>query len=415
MAGKIHNGPNGPGPCGAGPGGRGCPFDPEGTGENHFDTKEEAQAAFDSKMESEHGLVATASKTPKKAAEPKEKWVANPKEQALRDKNAEFARKIVELRAQQGDVTFEDANPERAQRRLSEAIGYAQERDNVNLVSKLTSAKVLPSGAFQRKEDGKRVNTDAVIKDYVAEKAIDAGRAKIEAAIRGKISEGVIKEGKYTHKDDSGTYSLTVQPGFNESAYEKLDEKTKAAISSPKTSISKDLAKEKLSAEDFEKISSKQQVMDFSIGKEPDVGQDKLKPNLEIKGKTSEAAAESALTNLSDFTQAAETQYGSKKDRAARKSENAEIIKSAVADKGQNTFSPGRAYGNGVLISARTMVNPKAAEEHLTPKQLKAITTTVNAPDPEKAKKELSAETYSAIFEAPTASLRVTPKRAPKK
>lgn len=64
MAGNIHNGPKGPGPCGAGPGGRGCPFDPEGTGENHFSTREEAQAAFDTKMEAEHGLVATASKTP---------------------------------------------------------------------------------------------------------------------------------------------------------------------------------------------------------------------------------------------------------------------------------------------------------------------------------------------------------------
>lgn len=64
MAGNIHNGPKGPGPCGASGKGRGCPFDPEGTGENHFGTKEEAQAAFDTKMESEHGLVATATKAP---------------------------------------------------------------------------------------------------------------------------------------------------------------------------------------------------------------------------------------------------------------------------------------------------------------------------------------------------------------
>lgn len=414
MAGKIHNGPNGPGPCGSKPGGRGCPFDPEGTGENHFETQEEAQAAYDSKMESEHGLVTTASKVPAKRAAEKKKWVPNPAEQALRDRNAELARKIVDLRAEHGDVTFEDANPERSRRRLSEAIGYAEERSNVNLVGKLTSAKVLPSGAFKRKEDGKRVNTDAVIKDYVAEKHIENGRAQIEKSIRDKITAGVIKEGKYTHKDDSGTYSMTIQPGFDSSAFEALDEKTKDSISSTKPGLSKDLAKEKLSAEDFEKISSKSQVMDFSIGKAPDVGQDKLKPNLEITGDTSEAAAGSALTNLSNFTQAAEAQYGSKKDRAARKSENAEIIKSAVADKGQNTFSPGRAYGNGVLISARTSVNPKAAEEHLTPQQIKSITTKTSSVDPVKAKKVLSPEQYSAIFEAPTASLRVTPKRAPK-
>lgn len=62
MAGSIHNGPNGPGPCGAKPGGRGCPFDPEGTGENHFGTQEEAQAAYTAKMELEHGETATSTK-----------------------------------------------------------------------------------------------------------------------------------------------------------------------------------------------------------------------------------------------------------------------------------------------------------------------------------------------------------------
>lgn len=63
MAGKIHNGPNGPAPCGATPGkGRGCPYDKEGTGANHYDTQEEAQAAFDEKMKNEHGETATVSK-----------------------------------------------------------------------------------------------------------------------------------------------------------------------------------------------------------------------------------------------------------------------------------------------------------------------------------------------------------------
>lgn len=56
---KIHNGANGPGPCNAKPGGKGCPFDLEGTGENHFDTQEEAQAAYDVSMESQHGLLST--------------------------------------------------------------------------------------------------------------------------------------------------------------------------------------------------------------------------------------------------------------------------------------------------------------------------------------------------------------------
>ena len=65
MAGKIHNGPNGPGRCKAKAGGSGCPFDPESTGANHFDTKEEAQIAYETKMESEHGLTVSVEKSQK--------------------------------------------------------------------------------------------------------------------------------------------------------------------------------------------------------------------------------------------------------------------------------------------------------------------------------------------------------------
>jgi len=49
MAEKFHVGPNGPGICRTDPskeGSRGCPFDPDSTGENHFDTAKEADSAF---------------------------------------------------------------------------------------------------------------------------------------------------------------------------------------------------------------------------------------------------------------------------------------------------------------------------------------------------------------------------------
>lgn len=96
-------------------------------------------------------------------------------------------------------------------------------------------------------------------------------------------------------------------------------------------------------------------------------------------------------------------------------SDNAEIIKSAVAKREQNTFVPGRAYGNGALLSTRTVLQPKAVVEHLTPSQLESITAVSPQPDPQKAQKILPREQYEAIFERPTAFLRVTPKRAPKK
>lgn len=65
MAGKIHVGPNGPGRCSVVPGGfRPCPYDPDRTGKNHYDTVQEAQAAYEAELESAHGLTPGFSKTP---------------------------------------------------------------------------------------------------------------------------------------------------------------------------------------------------------------------------------------------------------------------------------------------------------------------------------------------------------------
>lgn len=332
-------------------------------------------------------------------------------EKALRDRNAELAKKIVELRAESGDVTFDDANPERARRRLAEALEYAESRGNTNLVTKLTSAKVLPSGAFQRKSDKQRVNTDSALKSYVAEKEIEEGRDRIQRAIQTRIDSGAITEGKYVHRDDSGTYSLTVAPSFDARAYESLDEQTKAVISSPKQSLSIELAKSKLTPEQLEAVSTKQQVMDFVVGKKPEIT-GIPEPKTDFTGRSSEEVATNGLKSLSGYTQAVETNLGAKSVRAAKKSQDAEIIKSAVADRGQNTFVPGRAYANGALLSARTVLNPKAVTEQLTQAQIRSITATNPQPDPVKAKSVLTAEQYSAIFERNTASLRVTPKRA---
>lgn len=65
MAGKIHVGPNGPRRCSVVPGGRRpCPYDPDRTGKNHYDTVQEAQAAYEAELESEHGLTPGFSRTP---------------------------------------------------------------------------------------------------------------------------------------------------------------------------------------------------------------------------------------------------------------------------------------------------------------------------------------------------------------
>lgn len=334
-------------------------------------------------------------------------------EQALRSKTMELAKTIVELRAESGDVTFDDADPVRARRRLAEALEFAQSRSNTNLAGKLSSAKVLPSGAFQRKSDKKRVNTDAALRAHVEEKRIAEGREIIDRAFQTHIDGGKITEGKYTHRDDSGTYSLTVGPKLDQIAYENLDQETREAISSEKPSLSIELAREKLSPEQLREVTNQQQVMDFVVGKEPDV-QGVPSPNTNFTGATPNEVATSGLKNLSSYTQSVERNFGSKAQRAADKSDAAEIIKSAVADKEQNTFVPGRAYANGALLSSRSVLDPKAVQDQLSPAQIRAITVMRSVPDPEKAKRVLPEKQYKAIFERQTASLRVTPKRQAK-
>jgi len=410
MAGRFHNGPNGPGLCKS-TGARGCPFDPEGTGANHFGSMEEAQEAYEAELTSEHGLVATASRNPRAKA-----WTPSPHEAALKARNAELARRLVEERAKANvddGVMTEAEDPaklERGTRRLKEAVTFAESRGNTALTNKLSKAKVLPSGSFR--DGNTRIGTDKTIRTYVADKYVAEGRAEIEGAIQAAIDRGDITEGKYMHRDEAATYSLTVAPGLDRGAYERLPESLREKISSPRQSPSIDLAKEKLPADLYEKITTDSQVMDFVVSKTPDIGQWRAgRPVTDISGDSSESRAEWGLMNLSDWTARTDATFGSKKERTAELNHAKEVIKSSAAKHDGNIFSPGRAYGNGVLVSGRRVLNRAAMEEHLTPAQIKSITRKELAPDPEKARKVLSEADYKTVFERNTASLRVTPKR----
>lgn len=359
-------------------------------------------------LDEKFGLTGTIAKNPL----PQKDWKPSAREQAIKDRNLELVQQIIAMRAEMGGdkIALEGANVERAQRRLSEAVAFAESRDNDYLVDKLSTARVLPSGSFVNKETGKRVNVDSIIKDYVAEKTIESGREKIQGRIQSLIDAGVIAEGKYTHRDDTGTYTLSVSKGFDEDAFNKLPESTRKAISSPKESISVDLLAEKY-PERMDEFVSRSQVMEFSIGKMPDVGQQYFQPNLAFTGTTSEEAAENGLKSLSDFTKRTNEQFGSKKERTERKAENAEIVKSAVANIDGNVFAPARAYANGLILSTRRNVSRTKLIAAFTPEQVKEVSVINEAPDVEKARKVLSPEVFAAIFEKPKAALRITPKR----
>lgn len=397
MSKKIHITPDGPKPCEAEEGN--CQYGDS----DHFSDPAEAQKEYESRgdaMLHEQGGI----RKSKKASSASK---LSPREQELADSNKKLLQQIVDLRATQGDVTYEGADPKRAQRRLHEAIEYANSRNNTNLANQLKSAKVLPSGAFKTAE-GKRVNTDAVLKSYVANKHIESERNAVIAQMNEEVSKNPTKDEKFTVKTDAGTFTATVKEGVDEEAFEKLSAKQKKACSSPREGLSLDKAREHLTPAQVHEITSRSQVTNYIVGKEPDVGQNEVKADRNLTGKTSDEKVKSGLTNLSKFyAQSAET-YGKSRDLKAQVSEGSDAMKGVAAKHQGNTFAPARSQRNGALVTERLSVNSKKAREILNDDQLKKITTTTDKPDPEKARLALDEKTYGKIFKARKVSVRVT-------
>ena len=391
--GMTHIGPNGPGPCKADK--EPCPFD-DGS---HFDTPEEAQAEYERRLSESKGSTKTLKKN-------KEKKLSS-KEKELRSKNAELVTQMIDLRSQQGDVTYEDANPERAERRLKEAVAYAESRGNEHLVKKLSSARVLPSGAFKT-ADKKRVNTDAQLKRKIMLNHIDAERKQIEKAINKSLSENPPKEEKFTAKNATGSYSLTVKEGVDRDEFDNLSPQLQKACSSERESLSLDEARQNLPASKVHEITQKSQVLDFVIGKEPDVGQSELKADTNLKGKTGDEKAQSGIDNVANFYSEVHSKHGKVRDQKADLASGNEAIKTVASKQQGNTFAPARSQKNGALVTERLTVNKKKAEEMLSKDELKKITVKKSEPDPEKAKVALSADKFNKIFKAKKASIRVT-------
>lgn len=396
---KMHVTPDGPAPCKAEK--DRCPY---GTAEEHFTDQAEAQKEYERRgqevLNSEPGLSKKA-----KSADPKSKLTK--REQELVEKNNDLLRKIVNLRSETGDVTYEDANPDRAQRRLQEALNYAEGRGNTHLADKLSKAKVLPSGAFKT-EDGKRVNTDKVLKAYVANKHIESERAAVIAQMNEAVRDTEPGEKKFSVKTDAGSFSATVGEGLDQDEFDKLTAKQKAACSSPRESLNLDKARETLDPKTLHEVTSKSQVSDYVVGKEPDVGQNEVKADRNLKGDTPDEKIKSGLNNLSDFYGRSAETYGKSRDLKAEVAEGSDAIKSVASKHPGHTFAPARSQRNGALVTERYSVNSKKAKEMLSDEQLKSITVTSDKPDPDKARLALSDEQFGKIFKARKVSVRVT-------
>lgn len=395
---KSHIGPNGPSKCSAEPGN--CPFgSPDNTDENHFHTMKEARSAYEDRLQAAYGSVNSLGAKKAKLTETEER---------LRENQAKMAAQLVELRAETAQgITFEDANPERAKRRLNESIEFAKSRYNDHLVSKLSKATVLPSGAF-RLEDGSRFNTDKLLKETLVLKRVEDQREKALEAMAKVAAEGNLAVGtKYQEKTANGTFSLKVTEGFNESEFDKLTAQQRKACTSEKPSLNIDLARENLPPAKLREIINDTQTLDYIYGKAADVGQSDLNVSTEFEGDTADDKMKSGLKNVAAFYDDVITKHGKTRDMKNYTTEGKNAIKAAVAERSTNVFIPARSQYNGAVVSRRQSINHAKAKELLTEEEMKSITAMSEQPDPQKAQAILTPEKFGKIFKAKKAELRV--------
>lgn len=390
---KSHIGPNGPGRCTATV--QSCPYGGE---DNHFSTIVEAREVYETRLKAAYE---------EQAVNASKKLRLTAVEKGFREKNVALAQEVVKLRAQVTGITFDDANPERAKRRLKEAIDYAESRGNEHLVGKLSQASVLPSGAF-RLSDNSRANVDQQLKAKQEVKAIEDGRSKIVNAINDLVATSKPNEEKFSLKTAAGSFSLTLKPTFNQDEFDKLPLGLQEKLKSDKPSLSIDEARAKLSPEKLAEITTESQVVDFVMGKPVETGASSVPVRTDFVGDTADDKVNDGLKSVSEFYAGVHSSVGKVSDLKKTVDENNDAVKKAVASNSGPVFVPARSQSNGLLATKRQNISAKLAADKLTADELKSITVQKREVDPQLAQTVLPAETFGKIFKGVTASLRVT-------
>lgn len=398
-----------------------CPHGGESGSDNHFDTRQEAVAAGEQILQAQHQPLKSVSRgrprrsdavaTDDPTAVERKGRTMTEQEALLRDSLREMSEKLVEVRAEVGDVAFDDADPKRSKRRLKEAIEFADSRGNTHLIKKLTGADVLPSGAF-RLADGKRANTDKLIDNKTAAKHVEDERAKIIHTLENIAASPKLPVGAYKFKNSAASISVTVKDGaLNEAEFDKLPESVRKSISSDKSSIDINLVREHISPAKQAKIMNATQVVDTVIGRPHDVGQSKVTAVTETTGTDEKEKFESGVQNLGKlYSDARETFNNSQRGMKKEADEMTSAMKaiSQSRNPGRNTFVPARSQMNGAIVTGRENLIPKMIPEVLSPAEIKKVTAVKRVPDITKAKEILSAEDFDRIFNARQVSARVT-------
>lgn len=392
---KSHIGPNGPDRCRAQTEDS-CKY---AQAEDHFSTKSAAIVEYNRRLEEAYGELSE--------VEQKQKDLSAFDER-LRGRNKDLAQNVVALRAQLSGVTFEDANPERAQRRLTEAIAYAHERNNANLMSRLTAAVVLPSGAFKL-EDGTRFSTDKALKAYVANKFLEVERQQVLKAIVDSTKTSPPSMSNFAYNTPNGRYELSFKRELDESYFESLPAHVRKNIVSERDSYSIEAAREALDEATFNRITSEQQNLDFVVGNLPDVGQQNMLASKELRGSTGDERVKSGILNLVTMYEKAREDFGSPKERKAELNDYKKSMKiAAIHAQEEQVFLPARSQKNGAIVSRKRVLDKSKVESILTPDILSKITIKKSEVDKEKARALLNDDQYKSLFGGVVAHFKVT-------
>lgn len=405
---------------------RPCPHGGESGTDNHFDTAEEAQAFSESMLSERFSpLESTRRKKPRKSdavATDDPSIVARKgrkmteQEAFLRDSLREMSERLVETRAEVGDVTIESANPERAKRRLREALEFADSRGNSHLMKKLTGASVLPSGAF-RLADGSRYNMDKLIANKQALNHVDSERAKVLGALTtlAQSSDSLTVGTPYKFANNDVSISATIKDGaLDEDAFNALPADVRKQISKQESKVDIDLVREHISPEKQSQIMSTTQVFDTIIGKPKDFGADKVQANTQFTGNSDTEKFNNGLSSMGQmYSDAKEAFGGNTTELKKRDTEASSAIKalSQQTNPNRNTFVPARSQLNGGVVTGRQNLSPSKFKDVLTSAEIAKIQKVTTVPDRVKAEAVLSKADFDRIFNNRVVSARVTNKK----
>lgn len=398
-----------------------CPHGGASGNENHYATEAEARAAGEAMLAQRHGTFAAkrATKRPSRVSVKSvdattSEFAGVPmsrSEALLRQQMVNMAQDFVGHRAALGDLKVNPGKGDdaRAQDVLHNAIEFARSRGNIHLAEKLAKAQVLPTSAIESPDGNIKFYTEDLIERDTAVKTVKDGREEILASITRVAQEA--PTGKYQVKTAAGSFNLTVSDdGINEAALARLTPAQRQAISTPRSVIDIDLAREHLDGDELRQVISQTQVLDYLSGSPRDIGQKKVRVRTEFGGADATAKVNDGLSAMADLYGDARDTFGkSYKDMTTERDAMAVQTKAAavMAGRHMNTVVPGRSRKNALIVTGRDSIDRDLATKILSPEKLARITKVTHVPSKTAAAKVLTPEQMGTIFNARKVSLRV--------